>query len=241
MDKILSAKSLSISFGSNKVLVDVNFELTKGEILGIIGPNGAGKTVLLNLISGILVPTSGAISYQGMDISKWSIIKRTRAGIGRTFQVPRPFEQMTSYENIIMSGVYGGGHNERESSWKAEEILELIGLKERMTTLAGRLSLLDRKRLELGIALASDPKLILLDEVAGGLTEKEVNSMIKLVKNIQAMEISVLWIEHVLQTMINGTDRVMCLAEGRIVISGKPQEVLNSSKVKEVYLGVDVE
>jgi len=241
MSKILQITDLGMSFGSNTVFSNVTFEVDSDEILGIIGPNGAGKTVLLDLITGMLTPTSGSIVYDGSDISKWSIVKRTKAGIGRTFQVPKPFEQMTAYENVAMGGVCGPGLSEREASWNATEILEMIGLQDKMTTMAGMLGLLERKRLEIGTALALRPKLLLLDEVAGGLTETEVDGVLELVRTINSRGIGVIWIEHVLETMINGTDRVMCLAEGRVIISGKPMEVFNSPKVKEVYLGVDEE
>ena len=239
MENILEVIGLGVSFGNNRVLTDVTFEVKSGEVLGIIGPNGAGKTVLLNLISGMLAPSCGKILYQGQDIGRWDIVKRTQAGIGRTFQVPRPFEQMTVYENLIMSGIYGRCLSERRAAVQAEETLRFIGLDGQAMNLAGKLGLLDRKRLEIGAALCSAPKLILLDEVAGGLTEVEVANMLKLVSRIRAKGISVVWIEHVLQTMIQGTDRVLCLSEGKVIISGKPRDVLSSPEVKEVYLGVD--
>ena len=239
MEKILEVTDLGIAFGSNVVLRNLTFSVEKGEILGIIGPNGAGKTVLLNLISGMLTPSTGKVVFEGQDITKWSVVKRALNGIGRTFQVPRPFELMTTYENIMTGALFAGGISQKDAAYKATEVIQLIGMMDRAGVMGGKLGLLERKRLEIGVALASDPRLILLDEVAGGLTEVEIGEMLKLVEKIRNMGITIIWIEHILETMVKGTDRVMCLAGGDIVASGKPMEVLNSPKVKEVYLGVD--
>jgi len=239
LQSVLSAQDLAISFGSNHVLKSVSFEVGQPEILGVIGPNGAGKTVLLNILTGILKPNSGTVHFMGRDIANIKITERVRIGLGRTFQIPRSFENMSTYENILVGGVYGDNIKEKEAGRQAVEIAERIGLSSHINTMAGRLGLLDRKRLEIGIALASRPKLLMLDEVAGGLTESEIADIIKIVKDIKAQGISVIWIEHVLQTMIDGTDRVMCLAEGQNVITGLPQEVMQSKIVNDVYLGVD--
>lgn len=237
MEAVLTAKDLSISFGSNRVLERVNFELYENEALGVIGPNGAGKTVMLNLLTGILKPTGGQILFQGQDITGKSIVERSEMGIGRTFQVPRSFEKMTAYENVMTGAVYAGGLNELQAGQRAMGILQAIGLADKALAFAGKLGLLERKRLEIGIALASGPSILLLDEVAGGLTESEVSGILELVASIKEAGISIIWIEHVLQTMLEGTDRVMLLAEGRDVICGAPQEVMASSEVERVYLG----
>lgn len=241
MNVILEAKSLSISFGSNHVLKDVSFQLFENEVLGIIGPNGAGKTVLLNVLSGILKPDSGAIIYKGQDVVKKSIPERTIMGFGRTFQVPRSFEHMTAYENGITGAVFGAGLSEKEGGEISRDILDIIGLGEKSLTFAGKLGLLDRKRLEIGIALASKPSILLLDEVAGGLTESEVVEILEIVRNIKNAGVSIIWIEHVLQTMVEGTDRVMLLAVGKNVLTGTPMDVLESKEVEEHYLGIDEE
>ena len=238
MEPILKAEHLAISFGSNHVLKDINFELGDNETLGIIGPNGAGKTVMLNIITGILKPTGGQVIYQGKDITKTKITDRVKMGIGRTFQVPRAFEKMSAYENIITGGIFGSGLSEHEAAKKAEEILELIGMLDKADVDAGKLALLDRKRLEIGIALSSDPKILLFDEVAGGLTESEIDDILDIVKVLKERGLSILWIEHVIQTMLHGTDRVLLLADGRDIICGKPEEVMASKEVEEVYLGV---
>lgn len=241
MNTVLTVEDLGISFGSNHVLKSVNFEVYEGEVLGVIGPNGAGKTVMLNILTGILKPTKGKITFMGEDITNKNITERCKGGFGRTFQVPRSFEKMTVLENVMVGGVYGDGLTESEAKEKAVEILEMIGLADRMYTFAGKLGLLNRKRLEIGRALASNPKLLMFDEVAGGLTESEVAQILEIVSSIKSQGVSIVWIEHVLQTMREGTDRIMCLAEGRDVICGLPHEVMNSKEVAELYLGVEEE
>ena len=236
---VLSAQDVAISFGNNHVLRGISFEVGEQEILGVIGPNGAGKTVMLNILSGIYKPSKGSVIFMGRDITTAKIVNRVHLGLARTFQIPRSFENMTTYENLMVGGVYGEKLSEKEAGRLALEVLEVIGLYSRMNDFAGQLGLLDRKRLEIGIALASKPKLLMLDEVAGGLTESETADVIEIVKNVKEQGTSVIWIEHVLKTMVDGTDRVMCLAEGKNVITGLPYDVLQSKVVSDVYLGVD--
>ena len=237
MSAILSVNDLGISFGSNHVLKSVNFELEKGEVLGVIGPNGAGKTVMLNILTGILKPTKGTIAFEGKEISDQNSTQRCHGGIGRTFQVPRPFEKMTVFENIMVGGVFGAGMTEKQAKEKALEVAETIGLSDKLGLFAGKLGLLDRKRLEIGRALATEPKILLLDEVGGGLTESEVGLIIDLVKAVKKQGISVIWIEHIIRTMLEGTDRVLLLADGVDVVCGKPVDVMNSKEVSQVYMG----
>ena len=239
MNTILSVKDLGIAFGGNKVLDSINFTVGEGEVLGIMGPNGAGKTVLLNIISGILKADHGEIMFQGENILKEKITERTAKGIGRTFQVPRAFEHMSVYENILASVVYGQRVSEKEARKKALEILELVKLDDRANEPAGKLRLINRKRLEIGAALASDPKLLLLDEVAGGLTSAEVAEILDIVKTIKAKGVSIIWIEHIIKTLMEGTDRIMLMAGGKDLITDTPQEVMKSSIVNEVYMGAD--
>lgn len=237
MSSILSVKDLGISFGSNIVLKSVNLELIHNEVLGVIGPNGAGKTVMLNILTGILHPSKGTVTFEGNEITKASVNERCRMGIGRTFQVPRPFEKMTVFENIMVGAVYGDKQTEKSAKETAHRVAEEIGISDKLTWFAGRLGLLDRKRLEIGRALATNPKVLLLDEVGGGLTESEVETVINLVRHIQASGISVIWIEHIIRTMIEGTDRVLLLANGVDVICDKPMAVMESKEVIEVYMG----
>ena len=239
MTEILRVENLSISFGSNEVLKGLSFGLRENEVLGIIGPNGAGKTVLLNILSGILSPTGGRIYFKGEDITRKSIVERTLMGFGRTFQVPRSFENMTTFENALVGAAFGSNIAEKDALRISSEILDIIGLRKRKLDFARKLGLLDRKRLEIGIALASRPEILLLDEVAGGLTESELVDVLDIVRNVKDAGVSVIWIEHVLQTMLEGTDRVLLLAEGRDVVHGLPEEVMRSKEVEEIYLGVD--
>jgi branched-chain amino acid transport system ATP-binding protein len=237
MDTILDVRDIGISFGSYHVLKSLTFSVRKGEVLGVIGPNGAGKTVMLNILSGILRPSKGEVFFQGQNITSLPVARRCRMGIGRTFQVPRPFEKMTVLENIMVGSCYGDLKSEKEARARALEIVELIGLGGKKMWLAGKLGLLDRKRLEMGRALASNPRLLLFDEVAGGLTESEVGAIFRIVKLVKEQGISIVWIEHVLQAMREGTDRVICLAGGKIIADGAPEEVMRCREVKAVYLG----
>ncbi|MDR3364915.1 MAG: ATP-binding cassette domain-containing protein [Clostridiales Family XIII bacterium] len=235
---LLSVKDLAISFGENRVLTSVSFDLRGFEALGVIGPNGAGKTVMLNILTGILKPSRGRIELCGNDVTRAGVSERANMGFGRTFQIPRSFENMTAYENILVGAVFGNGQSEKAAAAPAARILDEIGLGGRKRVFAGKLGLLDRKRLEIGIALAARPKVLLLDEAAGGLTESEVAEILAIVRRIKESGIGVIWIEHVLQTMMHGTDRVMLLAEGRSMVCGLPGEVMASREVEEVYLGV---
>jgi branched-chain amino acid transport system ATP-binding protein len=239
LGEILSVEALSISFGSNAVLRELTFSVENNEVLGIIGPNGAGKTVLLNILTGILRPDAGRIVYRGNDVTDTKIVDRTRMGIGRTFQVPRSFEGMSVFENVLVGGVCGKLCAEKNAGAAAIDILERIGLLDKADSPAGALGLLDRKRLEIGVALASEPQLLLIDEAAGGLTESEVASILEIVRDAKGRGTSVIWIEHVLQTMLEGTDRTLCIAEGRNVICGKPHDVMKSEEVHAVYLGTE--
>lgn len=239
MGAILAVFDLGISFGSNHVLKSVNFEVYESEVLGVIGPNGAGKTVMLNLISGILKPSKGRIEFLGKEITNMKITERTQMGLGRTFQIPRCFENMTVYENILTNGVYGQKVSERVSAAQADEILDLIRLSSQHNELAGKLGLLARKRLEIGVALASAPRVLILDEVAGGLTNSEVGEILDIVRTVKNRGISVIWIEHVMQTMVEGTDRVMLLADGRDILTAPPAELMRSKQLGEVYLGAE--
>ncbi|MBP2646184.1 MAG: lptB 3 [Firmicutes bacterium] len=241
MNVVLKVEDIGISFGSNHVLKSMSFELGENEVLGVIGPNGAGKTVMLNILTGILRPTKGKITFLGEDVTQKTITERCRMGFGRTFQVPRPFEKMTVFENVIVGGVYGDSLREKEAKKRALTITEMIGLGDKRDWFAGKLGLLDRKRLEIARALASNPKILLFDEVAGGLTESEVSDILDIVRMVKRQGVSVVWIEHVLKTMREGTDRVLCLAEGRDVVCGLPEEVMQSKEVHEVYLGAEEE
>jgi branched-chain amino acid transport system ATP-binding protein len=236
---LLVVQNLSRSFGSLAAVNDLSFEVHRGEILGMMGPNGAGKTTVFNLLTGVLKPDSGSLFLDGKDISRLSPAKRCRAGIGRTYQTPRPFTKMTVLENLMVAAVHGGGLLEKKAMYKSDEILDLINLTSVRDNFAGSLSLLDRKRLELGRALASQPSLILIDEVAGGLTEKEAEQLLGIVKEIQQQGITIIWIEHIMMMISEGADRILCIAEGKRMQCGDPSEVMGSKEVLACYLGAE--
>jgi len=235
-DDLLVVKDLSRSFGSLMAVNNLSFEVRRGEILGIIGPNGSGKTTVFNLLTGLLKADNGSIILDGKDITSLSAARRCKTGIGRTYQIPRPFTKMTVLENLMVPAVHGGGLSEKEAVRVSDEILELISMAEVRNKFASTLSLLDRKRLELGRALATQPSIILIDEVAGGLTEKEVEQLLGIVKMIQSQGITIIWIEHIMM-MMSGADRVLCIAEGKRMQCGDPAEVMCSDEVLECYLG----
>src|SRR5262245_58107388 len=183
---ILTTTSLAKSFGAVKVIDDVAFEVRPGEVLGILGPNGAGKTTLFNLISGDLPADAGEIVFDGSRLQAEPAFRRCRRGIGRTYQVPRPYGGMTVYENLLVAAMFGAALPEREASAGCVAILDDCSLAARANTRAASLTLLDRKRLELARALASRPKLLLLDEIAGGLTDEESSELVELVRAIRA-------------------------------------------------------
>ena len=239
MEDILRVDNLNKSFGNLVAVHELSFEVKTGEILGVMGPNGAGKTTVFNLLTGTLKPDTGTITFQGTDITNESPSKKCRRGMGRTYQIPRPFDKMTVYENLLVAAVHGGGISEKRAKGKIKEILEIIALFPMKNHLAGGLPLLDRKRLELGRAMATQPSLILLDEVAGGLTEGEAGEVLQIVKKMQARGITIVWIEHILMMMSEGVDRLLVLSEGHRLNCGDPGEVMGSEEVLECYLGVE--
>ena len=237
MATLLSVRNLSKSFGALQVTNDVSFDVQPGEIVGIIGPNGAGKTTLFGLLAGNVPPSSGRVEFAGEDITVTPAHDRARRGLARTFQVPRPFGHMTVFENLKVAARFGGGLNEDDADAWVERVLAMTGLSGQSDQLAGRLPLLMRKRHELARALAMKPRLMLVDEVAAGLTDQEVNQFIQLVHGIRKSGVTILWIEHVMKTMLTATDRLLALHSGRVLAMGKPQEVFNHPEVRRVYLG----
>ena len=241
MVDILAVNHLTKTFGRLRAVDSLTFEVREGEILGVMGPNGAGKTTVFNLLTGVYKPDEGDILYQGKDITRDSPAKRCRRGIGRTYQIPRPFDKLTVFENLLVGAVHGGGLSEKRARGKVLDILDLIGLMSKTDQFAGSLPLLDRKTLELGRALATQPSLILLDEIAGGLTEKEATKVLEIVRKISEKGITIVWIEHLLMMMAEGADRLLAISEGRWLQCGDPDEVMNSSEVLECYLGAEEE
>ena len=239
MADILVVNNLQKSFGRLTAVDDLSLDVKEGEILGMMGPNGAGKTTVFNLLTGIVKPDRGTITFKGREITHESPSKRCRLGLGRTYQIPQPFNKMTVFENLLVAAVHGGGLGEKQARKHIHDILDMIGLFPKKNVPAGGLPLLDRKTLELGRALATRPNLILLDEVAGGLTEAETEHVLKIVKDIQKRGVSIIWIEHILMMMSEGVDRLLVISEGRWLTCGHPGEVMCSEEVLECYLGVE--
>lgn len=237
MESILSFRDVSAGYGKIRVLDDLSFEVARGEVFGVIGPNGSGKTTMLNAVTGLIKPMSGRVFLGTKDISSVSVDARCRLGIGRTFQIPRPFVRMTVFENVLVSATFGTGHSERASRDPVLDVLRVTGLLNKKDVLAESLTLLDRKRLEIARAIVARPQLLLLDEVAAGLTSVEVEDVMQLVAWLKDAGFTIVWIEHIIEAMLNSTDRLMCLAEGRCAIVGTPSEVMNSPEVERLYLG----
>jgi branched-chain amino acid transport system ATP-binding protein len=234
---VLETTALSKSFGGVQVIDDLTVQLRDGEALGIIGPNGAGKTTLFNLISGVYRPDSGRVVFKGRDITHLSRQNRCREGIGRTFQIPKPFSEMSVFENVLVGAAYARGLSERASYARCVETLELTGLIDKANLKAGKLTLLNRKRLELARALAGDPSVLLLDEIAGGLTEAEVEDLIVTIKDLHAAGYSIIWIEHIVHALLATVDRIFAISAGHMLIEGNPSEVMCSDEVQACYMG----
>jgi branched-chain amino acid transport system ATP-binding protein len=235
---MLEVKAVSKSFGALVVADDIEFALARGQSLGIIGPNGAGKSTLFNLITGMLRPDRGRIFLDGKDITDLPPEDRCRAGIGRSFQIPAPFEHLSVFENLSVAAMFGGGMSSAEAVQVCGETLVLTGLESRANRLAGSLPLLDRKRLELARALATRPRILLLDEIAGGLTQAECHILVETIRTINAQGVAVVWIEHVVHALLAMVDRLIALNFGKIVAEGDPSDVMRSSEVQTIYMGV---
>lgn len=237
---LLSLQNVSKSFGALKVTDDVSFTLDAGEALGIIGPNGAGKSTLFNLITGNLAVDAGRIDYAGKNITNASAMERCLNGIGRSFQIPQPFEKLTVFENLVVAASFGQDLSEQEVTPHCVDVLERTELIDKANTIAGTLSLLERKRLELARALATKPKLLLLDEIAGGLTEGECQALIATIRDIHKDGVAIIWIEHVLHALTSVVERLLVLDFGQVIEQGEPKATMQSPEVKRIYLGIEV-
>ncbi len=240
MAAFLKLENLAKSFGAVTVADDLSYELKRGEALGIIGPNGAGKTSMFNLITGTLSPNAGRVIFDGQDVTKRSAAQRCRAGMARSFQVPQPFSGMTVFENAMIAATQAAGLRGHEAEQFCLDVLDQTGLLPKANTLAGGLTLLERKRLELTRALCAKPKLLMLDEIAGGLTEAECTSLVKTIKDIHASGVSIIWIEHVVHALLAVVDRLIVIDFGKKVAEGAPAATMDSPIVQEIYLGIDV-
>lgn len=236
---LLDVAGLKKSFGSIVVADGLDLVIAPNEAVGIIGPNGAGKTSLFNLIAGGLTPSGGRIRFDGHDLAGIPPQGRCRAGLGRTHQIPQPFEKLTVFENLLVGAVYGRRVSEARAAQSCGDILARLGLLRRANTLAGSLTLLERKRLEMARALATSPKLLLLDEIAGGLTEAECAELVATIRDIRETGVAILWIEHVVHALLAVIDRLVVLNFGRKIAEGEPKEVMQRPEVRQIYIGIE--
>lgn len=238
---LLALHAVSKSYGALKVTDNITLAVTEGETLGILGPNGAGKTTLFNLISGDVRPDTGRVDYEGRDVTALPPHQRCRLGIGRSYQVPQPFGAMTVFENCVTAASFGGQSPEDQAYDVAVDVLRRMGLLRHANTLAGGLTLLNRKRLELARALCTRPRLLLLDEIAGGLTEHEARQLVDELRAIKAAGVTMVWIEHVVHALLSIADRLLVINFGARLAEGAPHEVMANDDVRRVYMGMEPE
>jgi branched-chain amino acid transport system ATP-binding protein len=234
---MLAAAGVRKHFGALAALDDVDFAVGPGEAIGIVGPNGAGKTTLLNVLAGTLAPSSGSVTFRGSDITKAGASRRSRLGIGRAHQVPRPFGAMTVFENCLVGATTGGGLRRRQAYDRCLEVLELCGLGELGNRRADTLGLLGRKRLELARALATGPVVLLLDEIGAGLTDAEAAELVAMIKQLRGAGIAIVWIEHIVHILVQVVERLVCMDTGQVIADGAPAAVMSDARVVDAYLG----
>ena len=239
MEVVLELVGVSKQFGTLTVLDSLNASVGRGAALGVVGPNGAGKTTMLNILAGDLAPTQGKVLFNGSDITHMPSHERCQIGIGRTSQIPRPFEGLTVFENVLVGATFGRNKarittTQHEASMNA---LDRVGMTMKANVLAGQLTLLERKRLELGRALALEPSVLLLDEIAGGLTELEVLELVDTIMTIRKSGVTLVWIEHIVHALLKVVDQLLAIDYGKMLMIGDPQEVMASPAVQSVYMG----
>jgi branched-chain amino acid transport system ATP-binding protein len=239
MTALLELAGVSKSYGALKVIDDLSVHLEDGEALGVVGPNGAGKTTMLHLAAGQLRPDAGRVLFGGGDVTRLPARARCRLGIARSYQIPLPFPAMTVYENVLVGATFGRRGDGVPGA--CLDALARCGLERDPDRLAGSLNLLDRKRLELARALATGPRVLLLDEIAGGLTDAEIAVLVATIRELRAGGISIVWIEHIVHALVSVVDRMVAIDFGRKLIEGEPRAVITSPEVRDVYLGREVE
>lgn len=233
----LQIEDVRQQFGALTVLSGITVAVPPGQALGVVGPNGAGKTTLLDIVAGGRRPTGGQVRLAGQDVTTSSAAHRTRLGLGRTYQVPRPFASMTVFENALVAAARGAGLRRQAAYQAAYAALRRAGLAAKADVAAHRLTLLERKRLELARALATQPTVLLLDEIAGGLSEPETDALIGTIREVHAAGTTIIWVEHIMRALTQVVQRVVCLADGRVLFDGTPQGMLRDEQVQRAYLG----
>jgi branched-chain amino acid transport system ATP-binding protein len=234
---MLAAVEIRKQFGALAALDGVDFAVAAGEAVGIVGPNGAGKTTLLNVLAGTLSPSSGSVTFRDHDVTSAGASRRSRLGIARAHQVPRPFGGMTVFENCFVGATTGGGLRRRHAYDRCLEVLELCGLAELGNRRAETLGLLGRKRLELARALATNPVVLLLDEIGAGLTDAEAAELVAMIKQLRGAGIAIVWIEHIVHVLVQVVERLVCMDTGRVIADGEPAAVMRDARVVDAYLG----
>ncbi|EPE93776.1 ABC transporter ATP-binding protein [Rhizobium grahamii] len=242
MTSLLKVDGVTKRFGGFTALTDVNLDIAKGERLGLIGPNGSGKTTLINCISGVLPIEAGAIAFDGADISKLATYRRAKAGLARTFQIPKPFHSMTVIENLMVPLEYIvhrliDAKNQNAVHSEASDLLRRVRLADRMNAPAGQLSQVELRKLELARAVATRPKLLICDEAMAGLATKEVHEILDILMDLNSSGITIVMVEHILQAVMRFSQRIVCLTAGRIICDGAPADVMANPEVRRAYLG----
>ncbi|MDQ0083147.1 branched-chain amino acid transport system ATP-binding protein [Variovorax boronicumulans] len=237
---LLELRDATKRYGDMVVIPKLSLSVEEGDFIGVIGPNGAGKSTMFGLISGSTRCDGGSVFLDGMDVTALDAAQRCRAGVGRTFQIPQPFEGMTAYENALVAATFGRSGNGSAAQALAVDAIERCGLAPVADKLAGTLTLLQRKRLELARAIATQPRLLLLDEVAGGLTDGEMQQLLQLIVTIHQSGVTILWIEHLVHALVSAADRLVVLASGAVICDGDPGSVMGDQTVRDTYLGSDI-
>jgi branched-chain amino acid transport system ATP-binding protein len=238
---VLSATSVDKRFNALVVLNQVNFAVSEREAVGIVGPNGAGKTTLLNILAGAYQPSAGTVSFRGQNVTALPIEDRCRKGIARSHQIPRPFGGMTVFENLFVAAANGGGFQRDQAYDRCIDSLQLCGMLQVANRRAETLGLLDRKRLELARAVATDPVVLLLDEIGGGLTDAEASELVDTIQTLRKRDIAIVWIEHIVHVLLQVAERLVCMDAGNILADGNPNEVMSNRSVIDAYLGGSLE